>query len=57
MDILWGQNFLQGPGPSGPPLSTVSALRNCLLDTSAFSALEFLWRILRYINRLTYLLT
>jgi len=42
--------------PSVQTVSDVCLRRTCLLDTSALSALEVLWQLLRYINLLTYLL-
>jgi len=49
--------ILSGSQPSVQTVSDAYLRRTCLLDTSALSALEVLWRLLRYINLLTYLLT
>jgi len=47
--------ILSGTRPSVQTVSDVCLRRICLLDTSALSALEVLWRLLCYIS--TYLLT
>jgi len=49
--------ILSGTQPSVQTVSDACLRRTCLLDTSALGTLEVLWRLLRYINLLTYLLT